>query len=335
VWKQAQAHAVGSPAAPPQVHSVAWNCTGRKLASGSVDRTARIWDIHHVRLCVCWPVAPRDAQTQGKGDKAEAELKGHTDGVDQLCWHPSQADQLATASGDKTVRFWDARSAKCVAAVATSGENINVAWSPDGLHVAVGNRDDVITTLDVRTHRTLSATKFDFEVNEFAWAEDGQRFFVTTGLGTVEVLGYPLWGALHTLQAHTAGCYCLALDPSAGGLLAVGGADALVSVWALDELCCLRTLPRLEKPVRALSFSHDGQFLAAGSQDPFIDISLAASGERAARLETRAEMNSLAWNPRALLLAYATSDEGRPDAEGVVHEVGSGSGSLRVWGVPG
>ncbi len=35
-----------------QVHSVAWNCTGRKLASGSVDRTARIWDIHHVRRSV-------------------------------------------------------------------------------------------------------------------------------------------------------------------------------------------------------------------------------------------------------------------------------------------
>ena len=44
-----------------KVHAVAWNCTGRKLASGSVDKTVRIWDIHH-----------------GKGDKAEAELKGHT-----------------------------------------------------------------------------------------------------------------------------------------------------------------------------------------------------------------------------------------------------------------
>jgi hypothetical protein len=25
--------------------------------------------------------------------------------VDQLCWHPSHQDQLATASGDKSVRF--------------------------------------------------------------------------------------------------------------------------------------------------------------------------------------------------------------------------------------
>ncbi|KAK8962946.1 hypothetical protein KSP40_PGU005809 [Platanthera guangdongensis] len=28
-----------------KVHSVAWNCTGTKLASGSVDHTAHIWNI--------------------------------------------------------------------------------------------------------------------------------------------------------------------------------------------------------------------------------------------------------------------------------------------------
>ena len=28
-----------------QVHSVAWNCLGTKLASGSIDHTARVWSI--------------------------------------------------------------------------------------------------------------------------------------------------------------------------------------------------------------------------------------------------------------------------------------------------
>ncbi|XP_074556975.1 uncharacterized protein LOC141812924 isoform X2 [Curcuma longa] len=28
-----------------KVHSVAWNCPGTKLASGSVDHTARVWNI--------------------------------------------------------------------------------------------------------------------------------------------------------------------------------------------------------------------------------------------------------------------------------------------------
>lgn len=43
----------------------------------------------------------------------EIELKGHTDSVDQLCWDPKHSDLIATASGDKTVRLWDARS-KCL-----------------------------------------------------------------------------------------------------------------------------------------------------------------------------------------------------------------------------
>jgi hypothetical protein len=36
--------------------------------------------------------------------------------VDQLCWHPTHQDQLATASGDKSVRFWCAMLALARAA---------------------------------------------------------------------------------------------------------------------------------------------------------------------------------------------------------------------------
>lgn len=45
-----------------------------------------------------------------QGKVKDVELKGHTDSVDQLCWDPKHSDLIATASGDKTVRLWDARS---------------------------------------------------------------------------------------------------------------------------------------------------------------------------------------------------------------------------------
>ena len=61
------------------------------------------------------------------------------------------------------------RYTKCTASVATSGENINVTWSPDGNTIAVGNRDDVVSFIDTRKHKVIKTTKFPFEVNEIKW----------------------------------------------------------------------------------------------------------------------------------------------------------------------
>jgi len=51
----------------------------------------------------------------------EFTFRGHGGSVDQLCWHASNSDLLSTASGDKSVRIWDARSQKCAAHIVTKG----------------------------------------------------------------------------------------------------------------------------------------------------------------------------------------------------------------------
>ncbi|KAJ1556018.1 hypothetical protein HK405_008775, partial [Cladochytrium tenue] len=69
------------------------------------------------------------------------ELKGHQGDVDQLVWDPVDPERLATASVDKTVRIWDVRQPmKARNVIQTQGENINIAWSPDGKTIAVGNK---------------------------------------------------------------------------------------------------------------------------------------------------------------------------------------------------
>ena len=74
-------------------------------------------------------------------------------------------------------------------------------------------------------------------------------------------------------------------------------------------LCCVRTCTRLEWPVRTLSFTHDGCYLASGSEDQVIDIASVATGEQAHAIPTNAPMNSVAWHPTEHLLAYAGDEK--------------------------
>ncbi|KAI4307793.1 hypothetical protein L6164_030937 [Bauhinia variegata] len=91
----------------------------------------------------------------------------------------------------------------------------------------------------------LPSELFQSKVNEIAWNMTGEMFFLTTGNGTVEVLAHPSLRHLDTLMAHTAGCYCIAIDP-VGRYFAVGSADSLVSLWDISEMLCARTFTKLE-----------------------------------------------------------------------------------------
>jgi len=288
-----------------------WNCLGTRLASGSVDQTTRIWNIDHKGLH-----AP------------EIELKGHSDGVDQLCWNPLHPDLLGTASGDKTVRIWDAKASKCIQTIQTKGQNINIAWSPDSYYIAVGNKKDVVSIIDTRTYKIIRDQKFNFEVNEMAWNRTSEYFLLTTGNGTLEIVKFPSLDRLHSIEAHTGHCYCVEFDPE-GRYLATGGADAVVTLWDLSELVCVRTFDRLDSPIRTISFSHNGQFIASASEDLKIDISDVESGEMVAQIKTRAEMNSIAWNPRCLLLAFAGDEKNERG-----RDAGKDAGSVSVFGFP-
>ena len=98
--------------------------------AGSSDTAIRIW-----------LVDPHSAVA--KPERAESELKGHSDYVTALQWKPTNSDVLAsTASSDKdkSVRFWDVRTSKCTSVLnMSSGGNVSLAWAPDGNQLAVAN----------------------------------------------------------------------------------------------------------------------------------------------------------------------------------------------------
>ncbi|XP_052681797.1 THO complex subunit 3-like [Crassostrea angulata] len=137
--------------------------------------------------------------------------------------------------------------------------------------------------------RRLASDSFDKTVSVFQLDNDRDRIDQSTlyksyvpwppSLGKnpyishkhIVIDSYPDLKLQHTLNVHTASCICIEFDPK-GKYFATGSADALVSIWDVKELACIRTLSRLEWPVRTLSFSHDGKMLASAPEDLIINI---------------------------------------------------------------
>jgi THO complex subunit 3 len=291
-----------------KVHTVDWSTDGKKLASGSYDKTVCIFTLGTERLA------------------KEHVFKGHTDSVDQLCWHPVNPDLLASASADKTVRIWDTKSNKPVTTINTKGENINISWSPDGKTIAVGNKEDLVTFIDTRTYKVKGEKQSKFETNEISWNLENDLFFLTNGQGCIEVLTWPELEVQHIVQAHPGNCICIEFS-RCGRYFATGSADALVSVWDAHELACIKTFSRLEWPVRTITFSHDAALLASASEDMKIDIGHVDSTERVASIQVDSPTFTLSWHPSRYLLAYACDDKDK-------YEKDRDAGSLKVWGFP-
>src|SRR5260370_3980 len=94
------------------VMCISYSSNGRHIASGSDDKTIRIWDA-------------------GTGAPVGEPLKGHTDRVRCIAYSPD-GQHIVSRSADKTIRIWDAETGAAV------GESLNghtpvrsVSYSPD------------------------------------------------------------------------------------------------------------------------------------------------------------------------------------------------------------
>lgn len=320
------------------VRALAWSIDGRRLASSSSDRVIRIW-----------------TPERSVDYRATSELRGHTDAVEQLVWNPVHPESLASAAGDKTVKFWDIRTASASNSITTSGPNINIAFHPEGNLVAVGDRDDTVSLIDARAGKILGLVRSlgsppDLtsseikwvkgereEINEFSWSPDGSLFVLGTGGGNIRLLDARStevqeetnstdnairWPLVHTIVGHTASVFCLKFDPL-GRYLATASADSTTALWSLDEWFNISMTGHLSYPPRSISFSFDGEFLAAGSEDAFISITATIPMDPAMdsplyKIPVTSAVNCLSWHPNRPYLAYAGDDR---------------EGAIRIWGM--
>ncbi|MFH4974420.1 hypothetical protein AB6A40_001129 [Gnathostoma spinigerum] len=270
--------------------TLSWNCDGTRLACGAeksvavatLDSSYRVKDIFHGY--------------------------GHNDQVDQVAFHRTNPNLVASASCDHTIRIWDIRQTRTHTKLPTKAQNLNVAWSPCGSYLLYGDKEDTISIVDGRSLKTVRVESFKEETNEFAFDPTGKFLFVALGGGKLNIYAMPEMKLLRSIQAHSpqATCMCVSLSPN-GERLALGASDALCSLWDVKQLICEKVIGRMDYPLRSCSFSFDSQLLANASEDHFIDIAWSSTGERVCELRLNAETYSCAWHPYAYLLAFASA----------------------------
>ncbi|CAL9702234.1 unnamed protein product [Knipowitschia caucasica] len=77
---------------------------------------------------------------------------------------------------------------------------------------------------------------------------------------------------LQEFEAHTSSVSCLSLGKSSGRLLATGGEDCRVNIWAVSKANCIMSLTGSKSPVECLQLNTTEEKVVAGSKSGSIKI---------------------------------------------------------------
>uniref|UniRef100_A0A670ZCJ6 Coronin n=1 Tax=Pseudonaja textilis TaxID=8673 RepID=A0A670ZCJ6_PSETE len=96
-----------------------------------------------------WQVEPTGLQKQLL--EPEVVLRGHTEKIYSIKFHPLAADVLASSSYDKSVRIWDVRTGRQELGLHGHTDQIfSLAWSPDGCCLATVSKDGKVRVYEPR-----------------------------------------------------------------------------------------------------------------------------------------------------------------------------------------
>ncbi|KIO04629.1 hypothetical protein M404DRAFT_26080 [Pisolithus tinctorius Marx 270] len=239
------------------VSSAAFAPDGKRIVSGSWDKTLRVWD----------------AET---GVQIGSPLEGHRDDVYSVAFSPD-GKRIVSGSGDKTVRVWDAEKGVQIGSPLEGHHSwiCSIAFSPDGKRIVAGSLDKTVRVWDAeRGVKIGSPLEGHTEsVNSVAFSPDGKRIVSGSGDKTVRVLdaergvqiGSPLAG-------HTKSVNSVAFSPD-GEKIVSGSGDKTVRVWDAEKGVQIGSpLEGHTDSVNSVAFSPDGKRIVSCSRDETLRV---------------------------------------------------------------
>ncbi|KAG9123735.1 hypothetical protein FRC07_014123, partial [Ceratobasidium sp. 392] len=245
------------------IHCISISPDGRHVASGSSDKTVRIWNAH-------------------TGAELLQPLRGHSHGVASVAFS-SDSRRIVSGSRDKTVRIWDAHTGAllCPPLKGHSYGVASVAFSPDGRRIVSASGDSTVRIWDAHTGAALlgSLKGHLSGVISVAFSPDGRRIISGSKDNTVRI-----WDAdtgtefMKPLRGHSNYVRSVASSPD-GRYIASGSEDKTVRIWnAQTGILLVEPLIGHSHYVKSVAFSSDSRRIVSGSEDRTVRLWDAQTG---------------------------------------------------------
>ncbi|MBD2520655.1 trypsin-like peptidase domain-containing protein [Nostoc sp. FACHB-973] len=276
------------------VRSIAISPDGKTLASGSDDKTIKIWNIAtgqeirtlngHSDSVISVAISP-DGKTlvSGSSDKtikiwniATGQEIRTLNGHSKLVWSVAISPDgitLASGSNDNTIKIWNIATGQEIRTLnSKSVPAWSVAFSPDGRSLASANPDKTIKIWNIATgQETRTFNGHYFPVNSVTFSRDGKTLASGSYDETIKIWNIITGQEIRTLKGHSGMVLSVAISPD-GRTLASGSADETIKIWNVVTGQEIRILNGHSDSVSSVAFSPDGKTLASGSSDATIKI---------------------------------------------------------------